>query len=308
MYIPLNYEHLNIVESTYIPSMVKGRNNYVFSYWQRALYQRACSTLIIDVPDSWVGSVRDFLYWCLFRFGFVAVFQTDDLGTVFNPGNPYGFNFYYQPTNVLIANPALQSSLDLEIGKDCELIKLCPDYRGIFDIINYYAEKFAILDNAINLSIINNKFSYILAGKTKAVVEALKKMFDKINRGEPAVFLDGKLTNDPANKGDSPFQFIEREKSLKESYLTTDQLADLQTILNNFDAEIGIPSVPYHKKERMVVAEAQSRSVDAVSRSVVWYDTLKNSLKDVNRMFPELNLDVRLRYDIMESEGGELNE
>lgn len=298
MYLPLNYKQLNIAESTYIPSMVKSMNNLVYDYWVRALFQRACSTLIINVPDKWDGSIRDFLYWCLFRYGFVAVFKTDELGTVFNPCNINGFNFYYQPTNVLIANPRLQSSLDLKIGEECELIKLTPDYRGIFDVINYYAEKLAVLDNAINLSIINNKFSYILAGKTKAVAEALKKMFDKINRGEPAVFLDSKLTDDPITK-DSPFQFIERE-SLKNNYITTDQLADMQTILNNFDAEIGIPTIPYHKKERLVTAEAESRNIDSVSRSLVWFDTITNSLKDVNKMFPDLNLSAELRYNVMD--------
>lgn len=307
MYIPLNYDGLNIKSVTFIPSMVKNINNRVYDYWVRALYQRACSTLIINVPEIWDGATRDFLYWCLFRYGFVSVFNTDDLGTVFNPCNVYGVNFYYQPTNCVIANPSLNESLDLKIGTDCEILKLSPDYRGVFDIINYYAEKFAVLDNAINISIINNKFSHILAGKTKAVVEALKKMTDKINRGEPAVFLDKTLADDPVTK-DTPFQFIERSHSMKENYITTDQLSDMQTILNNFDAEIGIPTLPYHKKERMVTAEAESRNIDAVSRSLVWFDCMTNSLKDVNKMFPELNITVELRYDITEVKEGADNE
>ena len=49
------------------------------------------------------------------------------------------------------------------------------------------------------------------------------------------------------------------------------------------------------KKERMVVSEAESRTIDATSRSVVWFDTLQTSLKEVNHMF-NLNIDVSLRY------------
>jgi len=298
MYTPLNYSKLNIVESSYIPSMVKNRNNRVYDYWCRSLYQRAISTLIINVPDRWQGNVKDFLYYCLYRYGFVAVFKHEKVGTVFNPCNISGFDFYYQPTDALIANPALPTRLELKIGTDCQLLRLTPDYLGIFDVIGYYAEKLAILDNAINISIINNKFSYILAGKTKAVTEALKKMMDKINRGEPAVFLDKTLVDDPQSK-DTPFQFMER-KNLKESYLTSDQLADMQTIINAFDAEIGIPTVPYHKKERMVTAEAESRNIDAMSRSLVWYESLNNSMQKVNAMFPDLKLSVEMRYPVLE--------
>ena len=58
-----------------------------------------------------------------------------------------------------------------------------PDYRGIFDTISYYAEKLSTLDNAINLSIINSKFAFMIAAKNKACAEAIKKMLDRINKG-----------------------------------------------------------------------------------------------------------------------------
>lgn len=294
MYIPLNYEKVNIIENSYIPSMVKNRNNLVYAFWERSLFQRACSTVILNVPEQWEGNVRDFLYWCLFRFGYVAVFERPDLGLVFNPCTLKGFDFYYQPVNCLIANPRIKETLELKIGKDCGLLKLTPDYRGIWDIISYYAEKMAILDNAINLSIINSKFSFLLGAKNKAVAESLKKLMDKINKGEPAVIFDTKIADDPATKTE-PFQYIER-KNLKENYLTTIQLQDMQTLLNNFDAEVGIPTIPYQKKERMVTSEAESRQIDSTSRSVIWYDTLQNSIKETKKVFPELKLSIDLRY------------
>lgn len=294
MYIPLNYNQINIAENAFIPSMVKNRNNRTYSFWERALFQRACSTIIFDVPEEWSGSRRDFLYWVVFRCGYAVVFETPELGKVFSYGGLSGFDFYYQPTTAIIANPALKHSLELKIGTDCELIKLTPDYMGIWDIIGYYAEKLSILDNAINLSIINNKFAYILGAKNKAAAETLKKLFDRVNRGEPAVFVDSKIADDPATK-DTPFQYWGREH-LKESYITTDQLNDFNTLINNFDAEIGIPSLPYQKKERLVASEAESRIIDSTSRSVIWFDTLTESIDKVNKMF-DLGLSVKLRYD-----------
>lgn len=291
MYSPLNYEQINVVNGSYSPSMVKSYNNATFEFWQRSLFQRATSVLKFSLPESWQGNVRDFFLYCLFKYGYVAVSNNAQFGTFFQPCSLAGYDFYYQPTRALIANPLYNA--DLKIHEECELIKLTPDYFGVFDIINFYAEKLATLDNAINMSLINNKFSWLVAAKNKAAAEALKKLFDKINSGEPAVFFDKALTNDGATKSE-PWQFLER-KNLKESYLTTMQLQDLQTILNNFDCEIGIPTIPYQKAERMVTSEAESRTIDATSRSIIWLETLESSIKLVNSKY-DLNIKVELRY------------
>lgn len=304
IYLP--YHQLNMVESTFIPSTVKVRNNRAYGFWERSLFQRACSTIIFNVPDIWEGNIKDFLYWCIFRYGFVAVFNTVKLGTVYNPGTLSGFDFYYQPTRAIIANPALPESLDLTIGKDCELIKLTPDYQGIWDIIGYYAGKLAELDTSVNVSILNSKYSWLVGAKNKAAAETMKKAFDSIQKGNPLTVVDAKLPDDPASK-DTPFQFLDFG-SLKENYILSDLLQDWSTLINAFDNEVGIPTLPYQKKERMVVSEAESRIVDSTSRSVIWYDTLTDSIAKVNKMFPELNLSVELRYkdsfeDQEESEG-----
>ena len=149
---------------------------------------------------------------------------------------------------------------------------------GVWDIIWYYAEKLSVMDNAINMSLINNKFAFFLGARNKTASNALKKMLDLVNKGEPAVVYDMKLLNDPTDK-EMPFQQWQRD-NLKNSYLTTDQLADFQTLLNNFDAEVGIPSIPYQKKERMVTDEATMRTFDAKARSLTWFNTLKTSIDD----------------------------
>lgn len=301
-YTPLNYEQINVKAGTYNPSMVKSYNNKTFAFWERALFQRACSTLEFTLPSEWTGSVKDFFYYVLFKYGFCAVSKNDKYGYYFQPCTLEGYNFYYQPVNAQISNPLLQ--VNLEIGKDCELIKLTPDYYGVWDIIQYYAEKLSVLDNAINMSLINNKFAFLWGARNKAAGEALKKMLDKVNKGEPAVIYDQKLLNDPTDK-EMPFQIIDRP-NLKSSYLTTDQLQDFQTLLNNFDCEIGIPTIPYQKKERMVVSEAESRTIDATSRSITWYETITNSIDKVKQLYPDINISVSLRYD--PEKAGEENE
>lgn len=297
-YVPLNTQELNALAGRYSPSMVKAYNNATYAYWERSLFQRAVSRIQTTLPDNWEGSRRDFLLFCLLKLGFVFVSYSNDLGYWFNPGHLYGIDFYYQPTEFILANPrAAQLGLKgrYELHVDGELLKFMPDYMGIFDIISYYAEKLSALDNAINMSIINNKFAFILAAKNKATAEALKKVLDKINKGEPAVFVDKALMNDPNDK-ETPWQLLEIQK-LKENYITDKQLIDFQTILNAFDAEIGINTVPYQKAERFVSAEANSRQNDSQARIVTAIECLQSSVKDIKKIYPDIKLNFTLREE-----------
>ena len=300
-YTPLNYEQINNVNGHIQPSTLKYCNSITYAYWQRSLYQRAISTIDFKgLPDTWEGAVRDFFYWCVFSYGYVGVFDTEKFGLSFQPGALNGFDFYYQPTEFIVANPKLSERFT--IHENCELIRLCPDYRGIWDIISYYAMLLSALDSGINMSIINNKFAYLVGAKNKAAAESLKKIFDKINAGEPAVIFDNNLLPQDPDSKEEPWSFLERS-NLKQSYLTTDQLMDRSTLLSSFDAEIGIRSVPYQKKERLVTAEAESREQDSTARLEVWKATLDSSLELVNKMFGT-NITAELTYDERSDELG----
>ena len=294
-YLPLNYEEINLSNSTHSPTTIKARNNKSFAYWQRSLFQRACSVINFDFPDEWEGSTRDFFYYCLFRYGYLVVFDSDDYGFTFQPCGFSGYNWYYQPTKCIVTNPALKKSLELEIHKDCEILKLTPDFMGIFDIIDYYAEKLSHLDNGLNMSLINSKFAMIFGGKNKQGVELIKKLMDKVNKGEPMVVFDTAIAQNPSTP-DDPFPWSYWDRDVKKSYITTDLLQDFTTIINNFDSEVGIPCAPYQKKERMVSNEVDSRIIDSTSRSVVWRDCLVSCSQVINEHFG-VNLNPTLRHD-----------
>lgn len=297
-YMPLNYSSINALAGTTTPATIKAYNNRSFAYWERALFQRAASTLEINCP--WTGKIKDFFYYCLFRFGFVCISDDDRFGRFFQPATLSGFDFYYQPTRAIISNPAYHA--DLRIGEECEILKLTPDYAGIWDIISFFAAQLSELDNAINISLINNKFAFILGARNKQAAQAIKKAMDKINAGDPAVIYDMSLLNDDTDKVE-PWQVWERS-NLKDTYFTPEQLQDRMTILNQFDAEIGIPTIPYNKKERMVTSEAESRQYDAVSRVTVWLETMNGSIDEIKKLYPDIDLSVNLRYDIAKNMDG----
>ena len=302
-YYPLNYSNINIAAGRFSPSSVKHYNNYSFWYWARSLYQRMASVIDIEVPDTWEGKRKDFLKWCLFKFGYVLIFDSDEFGLSFQPATLKGYDLYYQPISALVSNPLLNK--EFELGREGQLLKLSPDYFGYMDIVDYFAEKLSMLDVSVNSSIVNSKFSYILGAKNKGAAQALRKLLDLINKGEPAVIYDSRIFDDPASK-DTPFQTWIRD-NMKQNYITSDLLNDVQTIISQFDREIGIPTIPYEKKERMVTSEAESTEIDAKARSSTWISTLQSSIKEVKELYPDINLSAKLSYGEA-IKGGEMSE
>lgn len=280
-YIPMNYQNINITYGSYQPNDIQLNAGSV-DYWERVLFQRACYSIILDTQDVFDGRSKNFLFYCLFKYGYVPIWKDDRYGLVFNPAGLKGYNIYYQPTTCVVANPVFKKTKYLEIGKDCELIQLTPDYRGIWDTISYYANKLATIDPAIDVAITNSKVPFILYGRTKAARESLKKLVDSINKGLSSIFVDSRLTDNADGK--CPVEMLDRPH-LKETYLTDKILQDRMTLMQEFDREIGISTVPYQKKERMTEYESSSSIEESQARVTIWVECLNESFKQVNEKY-----------------------
>lgn len=308
MGLPFSYWDIDLTAGFYKPSTQKSYNNQTFAYWARALFQRASYAIKFTLPKEWDNDRRGIFQWILYMNGFLGIFKTDDYGVIFQPGTLYGHDIYYQPTNFIVCNPYFKDaqSFDLKIGEDVALIRLSPDMLGIGDIIDYYARKLADLSLSIDMSIINTRFAKILGARNMAAAETLKKILDKVNSGQPAVITDTKLLDDRTDKA-APFQEFGIDH-LKENYITDLQLRDLQTVLNAFDNEIGIPTVPYQKQERLVDYEARSKETEAIARVTVWVETLNSCFNKANEMFG-LDLKAELRQEGGREDGlGDIND
>ena len=78
-------------------------------------------------------------------------------------------------------------------------------------------------------------------------------------------------------------------------------LADIDTILMQFDKEVGIAAVG-EKKERMLTDEIAMQNEDSCARASTWFENLSDSFDLVNELFPELGLSFSMKY------GGESHE
>lgn len=307
-YAPYSYSELNLVNGTYTPSETHNADDFNYWYWFRCLFQRATSIIDIKLPETFRAEDIDFFYYCLFKYGYVVFFNSTNFGFCFQPCTLNGFDFYYQPTDAIVTNPALIDSLELKIHQNCELLKLTPDYLGVWDIIDYYAKKLANMSTSFDMTVENSKVAFVLSGKTKSAIQTLKKIVDKISQGITTIVFDARVVK--PSEDVEPFTWLTR--NAKDSYVGNQLLQDFQTVLNMFDREIGIPTIPYEKKERMVDFESKSAIIDSSSRLATWMKTLQASIDDVNQMF-NTNISFDARLDDIESllnidAGGDDNE
>lgn len=310
LYAPYGWAEINLHDGCYIPSELHNKENAAFVIFQRALFQRAASVIDLTVPKEWEGARKDFLYWCLTRRGYVYAGLSDVYGKFFQPCELSGFDFYYQPTEVLISNPQNKdpdiNRINLAETNRGALIKWTPDYLGIWDLINYFAEKLALLSPIEDISIRNNAMAWVYLAKTPQAAATFKKAMDEIYAGKPGVVVDKKMLLDDGDHKEDPFAFLDR-KNIAQSYILDKLLMDFNTILSQFDAEVGIPTMSNQsKKERMVVSEAESRMTDATARSLVWLESLQSSIKHLNEVVGyDFGIKAELHYK--DTEGGQEN-
>ena len=291
---------IDLLNGMQIPSTYWKDRSLAYRYWFRSLIHKIDSSIIFNnLPEGWSN---DFFMFCLWCKGYVLVFKTDrkDLqkfgknGIVFNPCTLGGYDFYYQPTFAIVANPHMPSKFEnkFELDKDkAALLKLTPDFLGVLDIIDYYASKLAELSKGIDMSIINSKFGLIASASNEAQAATLKSVMDELQKGNPLVVYKDQLNeSDEIMPRKEPFEIWIQE--LKKNYILTEQLADMQTILNSFYTEIGLP-VAIEKKERMITSEMDVASAQSQARIACWVETLRESLEIINKKF---NTNIEVQY------------
>lgn len=301
--LTMNERQINILESIKVPNTYWKKRSKAYLYWFRSLLQKVDSSLIFSgIPDGWDD---DFFHLCLWARGYVCVFESarKDLekygSLLFQPCNIAGFDFYYQPTTAIVANPMYEKTFT--IGKDAELLKLTPDFWGIFDIIDFYASKLAELSKGIDMGLINTKFPMILSAVNEAQAATLKKVYDKVEAGEPLVIMKDIEDSDEIIPRKNPFETWGQD--FKDTYVVHNLLEDMGLILDSFYCEIGLP-VAVEKKERLVTSEADFASAQSQARISCWAETLKESFEKIERHFG-VRLEVEVAHEREDNTNGD---
>ena len=133
-------------------------------------------------------------------------------------------DIYLRPTGVVVANPALSGSLNLTIGKDCEIIKNDTFAIGLLPMHYRYAEQLTENDISIRSAQSNSRIRTVIATHTDRERESAEDYLQQIEAGETGTiaesqFLDGiKVHQGGSAPPNAIIQFIELQQYLKASW------------------------------------------------------------------------------------------
>ena len=296
MGIPVDYTYINAVNGQKNPSTIHTQNIGLTKFFERYLIDDFLGQWKVNLPETWA---YNYTMYSLVYFGFIAVINTDKFGVIPQHCNLYGYDVMYQPTTAQIINPLIPNAIDARIHRDTELIKLFPDFGGIYDLIQFYAEKMALLSEGLDVNIINSKLSYIIGVDNKSSAETFKKTIDKITSGEPCVVTGKELFSEDGTPLWTTFA-----QNLTQNYIASKQLEDLKKLKLMFDTDVGIPNANTEKKERLTDDEVNSNNVETQTKIELISDSLEESAKRVNKMFGT-NISFKLKFK--ENRGGVAN-
>lgn len=298
---PYKYTFLNVVNSAINPSAIHTKNTSLFHYYVRYLLQKIISVYRFKgLPDTWSESYFKYVLFC---YGFIAVFNDPKFGTIPQMCSLSDTHtLFYEPDKVIISNPVFDSIKELKIGRDCELLKLQPDYGGVGDILTVYADLMAVALETANINLMNSKASFVFFAQNKAVAETYKKMYDELSGGKPFAIIDKNLMNED---GSHNWDFF--SQNVGQNYITDKIMNDLKSIEDQFDTTVGIPNANTQKRERLITDEVNANEADTRSLVSVWLDTMHDGLNRINSHYGlDLSVDYRFGSEAKETVNGDI--
>lgn len=296
---PFFYDHQNLYDSLVQPSTVYVTNTGLSLFFQRYLLQKAISVFKWELPPKWP---RNYMLYCLYMYGYVAVVNTDKFGIIPQQCTLKGYNVFYQPTNVMVTNPLFKKTIEPKIGVQCTLLRLQPDYRGIYDLVSYYGDQMALTAQAFGVNTLNSKLSYLFLCDNEKTGQSFRKLYDNMASGEPSVFADKRLFQ----KDGKDQNFLFQEFAAQPSKNLMDFLQVMKQLEIMFDCAIGVPNVATARREREITGELEANNQNSRSITSMWLEELQETAEETRKMF-HVKLSVDWRYSTPNQRGGESN-
>ena len=292
--VPFYYDYINTVESSVQPANMHVLNTQVGRFYQRYLLKKALAVFKWSLPEWWD---ENYFLYVLYCRGYAAIFDSP-FGVIPQECGLQGYNVFYRPTDVIIANPLLDIKR-LKIGKEAVLMQLQPDYMGVLDLCGHYAEKMALASSAINQNLWHTKISTVFFAGSDAEQQSIKKAYDRMSGGDPMVVVNKNLRD-----ADGNLKYEVFNRDVKQSYVISDLIADLRKIEAEFDTRVGIPNANTDKRERLITDEVNANNVETTILSDMWMDSIQDGIKNIKDMFG-IELKCERRYEDANIRAGE---
>lgn len=297
---------IGMLDSAYVPSRYMDGKDMEYGFWFRSLLMDLNSMLVFhNLPESWP---QNFFKLNLFARGYVTVFQSQRFGdpemnnVAFQPCTLGGYDFYYMPEYCIVANPKFQKKL--YIGTDCEVLQLNEDYMGIFDLVDYFAQKLANLSIALNMATANAKIPAVFTCATDRERRTIEAAYDDTQSGKPILVIKNPENSEEVMPTKNLVEAVYAD--LRNSYIGTELLENIRTTLNNWYETIGY-AVALDKNSHVLNEEADFQYSQSTTKVKTWTNMLNIGFEKVNKLFGT-NMEVEYACENMPSSNAEASD
>lgn len=261
------------------PKDVDGVFNTSSMYYRRKLYKLVYSMFKMGMPKEWN---RKYFYQVLFQEGMIGITDTE-LGVIPLRVAYTGMDVWDMPTTMMFANHIL-GNFEKTIDVNGVLITMDSDFGSMEPVVQKYATLLAMCDSSIAVNLLNSKVAFIGLADSKVAAESLRKIYDQLSAGNPAVFM----------KRSDEVEFYFNNVS---NTFVADKIQLLKrTFINEFLTDIGINNINSDKKERQITDEVNANNMELEAMITDMYDNIKEGFDKANAMFPGLNLSIEWRF------------
>lgn len=183
-------------------------------------------------------------------------------------------NVYYLPTKATLANPALNYSATLDIGKECVVMQNDYYYQGLMPLFNKYGNLLVEAETSLKYAIINARVPALVQADNDNTYASAKEFFDKIIEGREYGVISSKEF----------FDGIRSQDFYKQAYIK-DLIEAIQYIKGTLYNEIGLNAAFNMKREAINEAEATINEDVLYPSLDTMLECRREALEKVNEMY-----------------------